>query len=70
MRIGLIDVDGHATKKKWGATIYPNIALGKIARYHKENGDVVELAKPKREIVQCEIFASVRKPTKNHYDRI
>ena len=32
MKIGLVDVDGHAKKKKWGATIYPNIALGKIAR--------------------------------------
>lgn len=42
MRIGLIDVDGHASKKKWGATIYPNIALAKIARFHKENGDAVE----------------------------
>ncbi len=42
MRIGLIDVDGHAKKNKWGATIYPNIALAKIARFHKENGDAVE----------------------------
>lgn len=29
MRIGLIDVDGRHGKKKWGATIYPNVALGK-----------------------------------------
>ena len=29
MRIGLIDVDGRHGKKKWGATIYPNLALGK-----------------------------------------
>ena len=42
MRIGLIDVDGHASKKKWGATIYPNIALAKIARYHKLSGNTVE----------------------------
>ena len=42
MRIGLIDVDGHASKKKWGATIYPNIALGKIARWFREKGDTVE----------------------------
>lgn len=42
MRIGLIDVDGHASKKKWGATIYPNIALAKIARYHRSQGDDVE----------------------------
>lgn len=46
MRIGLIDVDGHAKKKKWGATVYPNIALCKIARYHKQNGDEVEWAIP------------------------
>ena len=44
MEIGLIDVDGHAKKKKWGATIYPNIALGKITRYHREKGDNVEWA--------------------------
>lgn len=44
MRIGLVDVDGHAKKKKWGATIYPNIALCKIARYHKQQGDTVEWA--------------------------
>lgn len=46
MKIGLVDVDGHAKKKKWGATIYPNIALGKIARYHKQQGDEVEWAFP------------------------
>ena len=46
MRIGLIDVDGHASKKKWGATIYPNIALAKIARFHKELGDEVEWYSP------------------------
>lgn len=44
MRIGLVDIDGHCKKKKWGATIYPNIALGKIARYHKQQGDTVEWA--------------------------
>jgi len=55
MRIGLIDVDGHAKKKKWGATIYPNLALCKIARYHKERvpkwggpHDVVEWYDPLR----------------------
>lgn len=46
MRIGLVDIDGHAKKKKWGATIYPNIALCKIARYHKQHGDSVEWAIP------------------------
>lgn len=44
MNIGLIDVDGHGKKKKWGATIYPNLALCKIARYHRERGDDVEWA--------------------------
>lgn len=44
MKIGLIDVDGHAKKKKWGATIYPNLALCKIARWHKNQGDTVEWA--------------------------
>ena len=46
MKIGLADVDGHAKIKKWGATIYPNIALCKIARWHKQQGDVVEWAFP------------------------
>lgn len=46
MRIGLVDVDGHAKKKKWGATIYPNLPLAKIARYHKQQGDDVEWAIP------------------------
>jgi len=48
LKIGLIDVDGHAKNKKWGATIYPNIALGKIARFHKEHGDEVEWYSPLR----------------------
>jgi len=42
MIIGLIDVDGHAKEKKWGATVYPNIALAKIARWHRQQGDTVE----------------------------
>lgn len=46
MKIGLLDIDCHAGKKKWGATIYPNIALGKISRYHKGRGDDVEWAIP------------------------
>lgn len=46
IRIGLVDVDGHAKKKKWGATIYPNLALSKIARYWKQQGAVVEWAEP------------------------
>lgn len=44
MTIGLIDVDGHAAKKRWGATVYPNIALAKIARYHRQRGDEVDWA--------------------------
>jgi len=32
LEIGLVDVDDNAKKKKWGATIYPNLALAKIAR--------------------------------------
>ena len=46
MRIGLIDVDGRHGKKKWGATIYPNVALGKIGRWHTMRGDDVEWAQP------------------------
>ena len=46
MKIGLVDVDGHAKKKKWGATIYPNLALCKIARWHRQQGDTVEWAFP------------------------
>lgn len=45
-RIGLIDVDGHHKKKKWGCTVYPNLALGKLARWHTEQGDMVEWAEP------------------------
>ena len=44
--IGLVDVDGHAKKKLWGGTIHPNIALGKISRWHKQQGDTVEWAIP------------------------
>lgn len=33
MRIGLIDVDGHN---------FPNLALMRISKYHKQKGDVVE----------------------------
>lgn len=37
MKIGLIDVDGHH---------FPNLALGKISRYHKRQGDYVEWYDP------------------------
>lgn len=46
MKIGLVDIDGHAKKKKWGSTIFPNLALAKIARYHRQKGDTVEWASP------------------------
>ncbi len=46
MTIGLVDIDCHAKKKKWGAKLYPNIALCKIARYHRQRGDSVEWAIP------------------------
>lgn len=46
MQIGLVDVDGHAKKKKWGATIYPNLALAKIARYWHNRGGQIEWATP------------------------
>lgn len=46
MKIGLIDVDCHSGKKKWGATMYPNLALCKIAAYHRSRGDEVEWAVP------------------------
>lgn len=46
MKVGLVDVDGHGKKKKWGATIYPNLALAKIAGYHRAKGDIVEWAVP------------------------
>lgn len=47
MKIGLCDIDGTgARKKKWGKTQYINIALAKIARYHRERGDQVEWAIP------------------------
>lgn len=45
MLIGLIDVDGCHGKKKWGATTYPNLALGKIAKWHVLYGDSVEWAR-------------------------
>lgn len=45
-KIGLLDIDSHAKVKKWGATIYPNLALCKIAAYHREQGDHVEWAMP------------------------
>ena len=46
MKTGLVNVDGPVGKKKWDSTAYPNLALGKIARYWKEKGAEVEWALP------------------------
>ncbi len=46
MKIGLVDVDGYAKKKKWGGTVYPNLALCKIAAWHRRQGDDVDWAIP------------------------
>lgn len=46
IKIGLIDVDGHAKKKKFGATIYPNLALCKILAWHKAQGHEVVWYEP------------------------
>ena len=45
-RIGLIDVDGHAKKKRFGATVYPNLALCKISAWHKAQGHEVVWYEP------------------------
>lgn len=37
-------MDCHVKEKKWGATVYPNLALCKIAAWHKAQGDEVEWA--------------------------
>ena len=59
MRIGLLDIDCHAGKKKWGATVYPNIALGKLAAWHRAQGDDVEWAMPIRiGICSCDGIAT------------
>lgn len=44
MKIGLIDVDGHG--KRCTSKPYPNLALAKIAAYHKNLGDIVEWYEP------------------------
>lgn len=43
MRIGLLDIDNNRSRK-YGAKIYPNLALCKISAYHKAKGDIVEWA--------------------------
>lgn len=44
MKIGLVDVDGLGRTRGGGGSVYPNLALCKIARYHKQQGDEVEWA--------------------------
>lgn len=39
-------MDNHAKKKKWGAMVYPNLALAKISAWHKSQGDSVEWYEP------------------------
>lgn len=46
MKIGIIDIDNHSVKRKFGATAYPNLALCKIAAYHKALGNDVEWYDP------------------------
>ena len=46
MKVGLIDVDGFGKVKKFGSTIYPNIALAKLSAYHKRGGASVEWYTP------------------------
>lgn len=46
MTIGLIDVDGNNKSKKRGSTIFPNLALAKLSRWHKQRGDEVEWYNP------------------------
>lgn len=45
MRVGLVDVDGHNKKTRWGSA-FPNLALMKICAYHRAMGDEVMWASP------------------------
>lgn len=46
MRIGLINVDDFANKRKKGGVQYPNLALAKLAAWHKQRGDEVSWYDP------------------------
>lgn len=46
MNIGLIDIDSNSKIKKWGAKPFPNLALAKLSRYHKQQGNQVEWYTP------------------------
>ena len=63
MNIGLIDVDGHGG--------FPNLALMKIARYHKDLGNSVEWAMPLfgdyDTIYASKIFTFSSEPNWNEY---
>ena len=50
MKIGLIDVDGHN---------FPNLALMKIAGWHKQQGDTAEWAFPFELILQAVISKEI-----------
>lgn len=61
-KIGLIDVD---------QTSFPNIALGKIARYHKVAGDEVEWVDPLfgggyDKVYMSKIFTSNKRTVKGY----
>ena len=45
MKVGLIDCD-HFANKNWGSHTFPNLALCKIATWHKQKGDSVEWYDP------------------------
>jgi len=73
MLIGLIDIDGHNRKTRWGSA-FPNLALMKIAAWHRAQGDVVEWAEPSRHydvLYQSKIFkSSPDVPDIYHADRV
>lgn len=46
MNVGMIDIDSNNKIKKWGAKPFPNLALAKLSRYHKQKGDQVEWYTP------------------------
>ena len=56
MQIGLIDVDGHN---------FPNLALMKLAAYHKQQGDTVEWYRDERHydiVYQSKVFDDTYTP--------
>jgi len=62
MNIGLIDVDGHN---------FPNVALMKIASWHREQGDTAEMAEPHKHydrIYASKVFTFTPDFDRNDYD--